>query len=351
MMSVQSLLQALREPFETLGLKSDDGGDAFQVEALVGDGSDRRFYRLRHGSTRLVVLCSAAHEGSGVGENHSYLRIGLHLLDKGLPVPRILWADAARGFFVLEDLGDCHVEKLARRSILKRRRLYGKLLKLLVNLHHRARHGFEESFCFDGPVYNASFIYTRELEYFRKAFLIGCLSEEIDGEDLRHDFENLAEAGEKCPRSLVFHRDFQSRNVMIAGGELRLIDFQGMRFGPPTYDLASTLLDPYVELDADFQKSIVLLYWKLTRGLWNYRYTDFKASYEAVRLCRNLQVLGAYGFLGLEKGKKHFLKYIPGAWGRLIAWLTGPLRGRFPKLEKKVRNISKRKGMLVKTFE
>ena len=42
---------------------------------------------------------------------------------------------------------------------------------------------------------------------------------------------------------------------------------------------------------------------------------DFK-----LRLCamqRLMQALGAYGFLGLVKGDKHFLQYIPNALGSL----------------------------------
>ena len=61
--------------------------------------------------------------------------------------------------------------------------------------------------------------------------------------------------------SHVIHRDFQSRNIMIRGQALRLIDFQGMRFGPPAYDLASVLIDPYVGISPELESKAVALYW------------------------------------------------------------------------------------------
>jgi len=42
------------------------------------------------------------------------------------------------------------------------------------------------------------------------------------------------------------HRDFQSKNLMIKNEQIFVIDFQGARLGPPSYDLASLLFDPYV---------------------------------------------------------------------------------------------------------
>ncbi len=338
------LLGELREPLGRLGLSLEDGGRDCRLEILAGDGSDRQFFRIRQRDLRWVLLHSPPERDSAGGEDLSYLLIGTHLLSRGVPVPQILWSDLSRGLFVLEDLGDCHVQKLALRPMCRPDPLYAGMLKLLVHLHQRSRAGFRESFCFDTPVYDAAFIYARELEYFRKAFLVGCLNEEIDESDLRADFENLAESAGKFPPSLVFHRDFQSRNVMMIRGTLKIIDFQGMRFGPPTYDLASMLLDPYVSLDERLQRRLVRAYWKMTQNLWEGRFGDFKASYEAVRLCRNLQVLGAYGFLGLQKGKTQFLKYIPCAWDRLLSWLGGPVKGRYPLLERTVRRAEHHKA-------
>ena len=78
---------------------------------------------------------------------------------------------------------------------------------------------------------------------------------EIDPDELRPDFEALAEAAGVVKSSLVFHRDFQSRNIMVCRAGLWLLDFQGMRFGPPAYDLASLLIDPYVSIPGGCRKA------------------------------------------------------------------------------------------------
>ncbi len=97
-------------------------------------------------------------------------------------------------------------------------------------------------------LYDPSFVYERELEYFRKSFVNGFLGLEIAPDELRPDFESAGGGGGRWKSSLVFHRDFQSRNIMVCRARLWLLDFQGMRFGPPAYDLASLLIDPYVRI-------------------------------------------------------------------------------------------------------
>ena len=44
---------------------------------------------------------------------------------------------------------------------------------------------------------------------------------------------------------------------MLHQHRLWLIDFQGARLGPPQYDLASLLLDPYVNLPLTIQEGLV----------------------------------------------------------------------------------------------
>jgi len=310
----------------------------WRVTPLAGDGSDRRFFRVRHGEHHFVALLSPRKNPSGIDENDSYWFIGRHLHASGVPVPRIHWVDRDAGHFLLQDLGDLHLQRHVRRSRSRRQLLktYRQVVTLLVHLHRTAPRGFFADFCFDTPVYNAPFVHQRELEYFRDAFLVGYLGLAVDAEELRADFENLAKAAGADCGGLVMHRDFQSRNLMVHQGRLWLIDFQGMRFGPPAYDLAAFLIDPYVMLSAGLQEELTALYWSAAQRFLGVSRRAFREQFLAVRLCRNLQVLGAYGFLGKTKGKKDFLQYIPGAWRQLLGLLHGPCGNRYPRLTRLV---------------
>jgi aminoglycoside/choline kinase family phosphotransferase len=321
----------LEEASAELGLS----GAPWDAAVVQADGSDRRFYRVRQGGAHFVALISPRKNAEGLDENDSYFLIGRHLYGSGLPVPKIFWADPGGGRFLMQDVGDCHLQRLAQRHGVDMYGLYRRALQVLVRLHERGPCGFEAGFCFDHAVYDPSFVYDRELEYFRKAFLVGYLGLDVAEEDLRQDFENLAERAGSHSCDTVIHRDFQSRNIMVHKGRLWVLDFQGMRFGPPAYDLASLLLDPYVMLPAALQERLLQLYWAGVKKVFQHTsYERFYESYAAVRLCRNLQALGAYGFLGTVKGKKQFFRFIPGAWKQLQEWMRGPCRGAYPGLEK-----------------
>ncbi|MCE5334824.1 MAG: phosphotransferase [Desulfobacteraceae bacterium] len=316
------------------------GGSDARVEPLAGDGSDRRFFRIFCGTVSYVGLLSPRVRLDGLDENDSYLRIGNHLLSKGIPVPRIVFGDAEAGRFLLEDAGDCHLQKLAagcRQNLLS---VYRPVIVLLADLHRKAGDGFRPDFCFDSHIYDPRFVFERELEYFRRAFCNGYLRLEVGPEDLRSDFEMLAEQAGAVDTACVFHRDFQSRNIMVTGEGLRLIDFQGMRFGPPAYDLASLLVDPYVEIPAKIQNVLLGEYWAVAADFFPCDREGFLRDYYAVRLCRNLQILGAFGFLGVEKAKLRFLRYIPWAWEQLLHHLhSDRCAGRYPRLEALVNGI------------
>jgi aminoglycoside/choline kinase family phosphotransferase len=316
-------------------------GDRLEFLALRGDGSERSFFRVRQGISRAVALISPRQKTDTVDENDSYFLIGNHLYSRGVPVPRIYWADPHRGYFLLEDLGDFHLQSHINRRRGHLLALYHRVVNLLVDMQQRGRDGFEKGYCFDSAVYDASFVYQRELEYFRERFLNGYLTLGIGPEELRRDFENIAEGAGVAALSHVTHRDFQSRNIMISAGTLRLVDFQGMRFGPPGYDLASLLIDPYVGLPVDVEKKAIALYWSKARGLLGCSLGQFLESYGVLRLCRNLQVLGAYGYLGLVKGKRQFLCYVPMAWKQLRIGIRKCGADRYPTLHKLVRQIDR----------
>jgi len=336
--SIESSLRLLLKNCTEAGLLNTE---KVEVTALKGDASDRKFFRIRQNSAHFIGLISPRKNRTELDENDSYFLIGRHLWRHNLPVPRILWADLQLGHFLLDDLGDYHLQRHVKRGRIDVVHIYRRVVRLLVKLHRSVATDFQMDFCFDTDLYNPSFVYQRELEYFRNSFLNDCLGMGIGEEDLRSDFENIAEEAGTHHRSHVMHRDFQSRNIMVRQGRLWILDFQGMRYGPPAYDLASLLLDPYVSIPAGLQNRLVDYYWTGVRKFLGRTHQQFYTSYRAVRLSRNLQILGAYGFLGVAKGKREFLQYIPRAWQELHGWLRGPCKGRYPKLEKVTAGVKK----------
>ena len=89
------------------------------------------------------------------------------------------------------------------------------------------------------------------------------------------------------------------------------IDFQGGRLGPVQYDLASLLIDPYVGLPYSEQELLAEYCAEKISAPSRIDPAEFMKSYQYCRLARNLQILGAFGYLSKTKGKKWFEKYIP----------------------------------------
>jgi len=96
---------------------------------------------------------------------------------------------------------------------------------------------------------------------------------------------------------------------MIRDEEPFLIDFQGMRFGSPFYDLGSLLCDPYVNFSGSEHEELLSFYYGLST--WDLDWVTFQNTFWEATAQRLMQALGAYGFLGLKKGFKSYLQHIP----------------------------------------
>jgi aminoglycoside/choline kinase family phosphotransferase len=154
-------------------------------------------------------------------------------------------------------------------------------------------------------------LYRWEQDYFREYFVrtfCGISLEPSFERDLEAELSSLAGRLSGAMRCLV-HRDLQSQNVMIRDGEPFLIDFQGVRFGSPFYDLGSLLCDPYVNFSDSEYGQLLFFYYGLTK--WNLDWATFQNTFWEASAQRLMQALGAYGFLGLKKRIKAFLAHIP----------------------------------------
>ena len=289
---------------DVLGLAESVSIDLFPIE---GRGSDRTFFRLRWNPSDSAILI---HYDPKRIENSYYADIALFLNEIHVPVPRLIRHDPVRYFLVTEDLGDTDLWSYRDIPWEARKILYQKTLTIIHRLHSFPEKNFPvgrvklmEGF---GPD-----LYRWERDYFKNHFIrdvCGVELEPLFERALEAELSNLAELLEGTKRSLV-HRDFQSQNVMIQNGKPFLMDFQGMRFGTLFYDLGSLLFDPYVKHADHEREELLSYYYGLSKR--DLDWADFRTHFWEASAQRLMQCLGAYGFLGLEKGLKAFLKHIP----------------------------------------
>jgi len=289
---------------EALGLSESV---SIELSLLEGRGSDRTFFRLKWNHKNSAILI---HYDPRRVENTYYADIATFLRDIDVPAPRLIRHDPALCLIVMEDLGDSDLWSLRETPWETRRTLYQKTLIIAHRLHSFPEKDFPsgrvrlmESF---GPD-----LYRWERDYFRIHFV-----RDVCGIELELSFEReleveLSALAEQLARTrcTLLHRDLQSQNVMIRDGEPFLIDFQGMRFGSPFYDLGSLLCDPYVNFSESEHDELLSFYYGLST--WDLDWKTLRNTFWEASAQRLMQALGAYGFLGLQKGLKGFFEYIP----------------------------------------
>lgn len=312
-----------------------EAADAISFQRLAGDGSDRGWYRLRSGDRSLVMADHGFRECAPeeTAEVDAFCQIGDHLFLSGIPVPRIHLRDRISGYVFLEDLGDLHLQAQAKDTDGEDAlfRLYSPVIDILVDLS-RTADGFDLSWTWQTERYDRQLILERECGYFVEAFLKGYAGLEGPFAHLDPEFQRIADGAVSHGLHGLMHRDFQSRNIMMKAGKPYIIDFQGARLGPIQYDLASLLIDPYVALPESVQGR--LLEYGIDR-LAARTFVDhhrFRIGYAYTALARNLQILGAFGFLTKVKKKPAFGDYIRPALETLIQNLSVTGIPEFPAL-------------------
>ena len=279
-----------------------------EIAPIDRGGSDRRFYRVSCVPEQSLILVKYNLESA---ENRHYVRIAEFLTEHGIAAPKIYFHDPKEGLIWVEDLGVTDLFNSREDPWLVRGALYQSALDEIAKLHELPQSEWSE---LDGqmpPEFNSA-LYRWEQNYFFE----NCLGRifGVDEENQRElaSLPALTEIADRLaglPRVLV-HRDFQSQNIIVRAGHAYLIDFQGMRPGLAEYDLASLIFDPYVKL-ADAEREELCSYYVEHRGL-----RSLEQMRKTLRFCamqRLMQALGAYGFLGLVKGHRHFLAHVPAA--------------------------------------
>ena len=305
------------------------------ADRMAGDGSDRQFYRFAVGDFSLLAVLPSASLPQGMAEARAAHAIGCHFFTHGVPVPRIYGFAEECGLILCEDLGDTKLHDLLLRHGAEEEEAeayYRQALAALAHLQTETRRGFQPEWCWDTPRYDRALMLTRESGYFRKALCEDFLGMSDLPQRLDQEFVFLAERAMQEPADFILHRDFQSRNLMICEGKVRIIDFQGARLGPLGYDLASLLIDHYAGLSPPRQQALLCFYLDALAAHIPLDRGRFLEGYYYMALQRNLQILGAFAFLSKNRGKDFFRQFINPAAATLYEHLAAPQGRDFPSL-------------------
>src|SRR5438094_962986 len=329
-MRTEVLLRQTRRHFPRFNV------DEVKILPIEKGGSDRKFYRVRCSSEQSLILVKYNLERE---ENRHYVAIAQFLETHNIHAPRIYYHDAEEGLIWLEDLGERDLFGYRNEPWLVRRAFYESALDEVRKLHQ-----LPEAVCIEmhqhlPAEFNAA-LYAWEQNYFFENCLGRYFKIEtgtIDNLDALPALHHIAEKLAELSRVLV-HRDFQSQNILVRNGQAYLIDFQGMRPGLAQYDLASLLYDPYVELTPAERAELTAYYRgrQVENGIAIN--CDFALKLRLCAMQRLMQALGAYGFLGLVKGHKHFLKHVAAAMQslqRTVAEIDG-----LTELDKTLRQLT-----------
>jgi len=295
---------------------SHTGDTAPTLEALPSSGSNRRYFRLTKGDTKLIGVYGESRQ-----ENRAFISLANHFLAQGLNVPKVVAVSADEMFYLQEDLGDKVLFDLIKGGRTTgvfshdEKELLHKTISLLADFQYLGASGLDFSVCYPLPEFNHRSVMW-DLNYFKYSFL-KTTGMEFQEDLLENDFEKMAATLLKDATETFMYRDFQSRNVMLVDGNPFFIDFQGGRKGPLYYDVASFLWQAKANFPAELRDELIITY---INSLKKYQPVNESAFLNRLRLFvlfRTLQVLGAYGFRGYFEKKPHFIQSVPFALNNL----------------------------------
>jgi aminoglycoside/choline kinase family phosphotransferase len=289
--------------------------DSIELRSIPSDGSQRLFWRisLDQHDVSFIGMENAPRDDYSKRENLAFLKIGKYLFKKGLPIPKIHHFDLDKGRFILEDYGGVNLQTAAT-SPETRYKLYEDVVETLFRLQTSGVEGFDTGWCCQTKRYDQVVMRRHESDYFRDAFLHSYLGLKMDWPELKIPFDHLAETASNADSNFFLHRDFQSRNIMVTkDNQIGIIDWQGGRLGPLEYDLASLLIDPYIQLSMNEMDHVYNHYLLRLDEHNSGSVNHFKRLYPYLAVQRNLQILGAYSYLSKVQNKPFFETYIPPA--------------------------------------
>jgi aminoglycoside/choline kinase family phosphotransferase len=353
----------IKDELLSLLFRDFTGHSPESLTVLPKSGSDRIYCRMVKEDFSVLGVWNPSRK-----ENDAFTGFAARFNEIGLRVPRVFKYLPDEMVYLTEDLGDLDLytwvqerrKEVESGSEEKIEEMYRGILKELTRFQFEADRIIDYELAYPRKKFDRNSVMW-DLNYFKYMFL-KLSGTGFNEQLLEEDFKKLATTIEKVRSTGFLYRDFQSRNVMVKGGIPWFIDFQGGRKGAPYYDVASLLLDPYVELDSKLHKRLLDYYFEITSSEIKVDPGTFYREYLVFGTVRLLQALGAYGFRGLYERKPNFTESIPPAVRqlnrifeneeitKLFPELTRIVSSLYRKYEQSGADISKKTTVIIESF-
>lgn len=267
-------------------------GPGWSAAALAGDASVRAYYRITAADGRTYMLAWYPQEV------RAQLARFLDAYEAVAPhgrVPEVLQScDAA---VLQHDVGDRTLFDVLHEDREEGIRRYRAAIDLLASFQKAPDRRLNAPFTAD--------FFHAELEMAREFYV-----EQLMGGDVEPILPMLKTLCENVARHpyVLCHRDFHGQNLHVEYETIYLIDYQDLRRGPDTYDLASLLRDRGVAriLGDEVELELLGRYIELTGAAGNVRHRYFEAL-----LQRSIKILGTFSRQPIARGRMHYLDFIP----------------------------------------
>lgn len=308
MASAEQIMNDAHRLIRELDRESDG---SYRVQKLAGDASLRKYYRVFHDGTSYILMLAEPFRP----EESDFLLVRGHLEKCGVPVPRLLAADGAKGAVLLEDLGDRTMLHALGDDQLGDEKLFRQALELLVKFHSGTKVKPGEK---PVPGYGLAFDEEKllwEVDFTLQHLFGSYLKRSIppkEMEAIRSAFVDICRRLAAEPRVFT-HRDFHSRNIMITeGGRMVSIDFQDARMGLRAYDLASILRDSYYQLAEERVYSLMDYYLELVRKTEGEAIdrSHFLKIFDLMSVQRNFKAIGSFTSFYGKRNDAMYIRFV-----------------------------------------
>ena len=311
----------IRKLADKMGLKGA------QITLLAGDASTRKYYRVSHLDKSFIFMkgYSFNDEDANVSSLKAYSEMGIN-------VPKVYELFPELGVVVQEDIGNLHLQNVKEKELLKK--YYKDVVDMLVKFQKKAL-AIDKSGI---RIYPNTISFTKEKFMFELNMTTEFYVEKLNSkkisqgkkEVLQKLYADIVNRMMKQP-FLLQHRDYHSRNLMIHNDSVYLIDIQDSRLGPFTYDIASLVIDPYIELDEKLYEEIIGSYYDGIKDVISCSYDKYLKYYGICFIQRGIKILGTFAYQKTEKGNSGYLKHIPDSVHKIRK-----VCGEFPEWQKMI---------------